>query len=126
MTPYGESSTTPPPRPPLSSASFFPGPEGNTPGGGNNGEGVQGGSAVQGAEDDEMAKLVATSSDKLDIRLTGSDNYQEWSARILTALFAMRMSEMVLGNEKATDRPESERRWHDCFRARAGKAHNST
>ncbi|RLN83394.1 hypothetical protein BBJ28_00025549, partial [Nothophytophthora sp. Chile5] len=71
-----------------------------------------------------MAKLVATSSYKLDIKLTGSDNYQEWSARILSALFAMRMSEMVLGNEKETDRSESERRWHDCFQARAGKAHN--
>ncbi|RLN86419.1 hypothetical protein BBJ28_00003610 [Nothophytophthora sp. Chile5] len=90
-----------PPRQPLTLASFFSVRQGNrnqgdTSGGGNNGGGVQGDGIVQGAEGGEMARLVATSSYQLDIMLTVSDCYQEWIARILVALFAMRMSEMAL------------------------------
>ncbi|KAG2790114.1 hypothetical protein Pcac1_g924 [Phytophthora cactorum] len=55
-----------------------------------------------------MAKLVPMSNYKLDVKLTGGENYQEWNARIMTQFIATDMNKIVLGDEKKTDRPLSQ------------------
>ncbi|KAG2811534.1 hypothetical protein PC129_g13899 [Phytophthora cactorum] len=70
-------------------------------------EGQVGDDQEQG-EDDAMAKLVPMSNYKLDVKLTGGENYQEWNARIMTQFIATDMNKIVLGDEKKTDRPLSQ------------------
>ncbi|KAG2924042.1 hypothetical protein PC117_g15522 [Phytophthora cactorum] len=43
-----------------------------------------------------MAKLVPMSNYKLDVKLTGGENYQEWNARIMTQFIATDMNKIVL------------------------------
>ncbi|KAG2991999.1 hypothetical protein PC118_g4819 [Phytophthora cactorum] len=41
-----------------------------------------------------MAKLVPMSNYKLDVKLTGGENYQEWNARIMTQFIATDMNKI--------------------------------
>ncbi|KAE9032561.1 hypothetical protein PR001_g10555 [Phytophthora rubi] len=68
-----------------------------------------------------MAKLMATTSYRLDIKLTGGD-YDEWSERLMTVFIAMGVNEILLGRKHLDERRGD--KWVNCSVVRRKKAHN--
>ncbi|KAE8882789.1 hypothetical protein PF005_g6384 [Phytophthora fragariae] len=68
-----------------------------------------------------MAKLMATMSYRLDIKLTG-ENYDEWSKRLMTVFIAIGVNDIVLGREHLDERRRD--KWVNCWEVRRKKAHS--
>ncbi|ETP36148.1 hypothetical protein F442_15823 [Phytophthora nicotianae P10297] len=75
-----------------------------------------------------MTRLMAVASFKLDIKLQGTANYEEWSLRIQTAMLTLNYNRIVLGDELEDDVPpgtrQEQRDWRYCFKERRLKAHH--